>query len=439
MSDDKKIVISDLVGQDVLFETLEQAGVSITLADANQVDYPLIYVNKAFEDLTGYSAKEAIGKNCRFLQKNQGDIQQHHLMRQALKEGKPCEVILHNFTKSGHKFLNKISLIPIKQEGKLRFFMGFQRDLNAKSSELINYLATSQENLNTLVDHMSEGVVFHAASGDIISVNAAAEEILGLTLSQIKGTTSLDPRWHCIHEDGSEYPGETHPVMRVINEPQIILNDIMGIYHADGSLRWISISAAPIKKPEELSDGNHGYIVVIFKEITQQRQLEFLANHDELSGLYNRRFFNKNFTSLIHKAPQEGSYWFFVMLDIDLFKLYNDFFGHQVGDEIIEFIGQLLNEISNDRAYHFRMGGEEFASLFQARSLDAALNLLKTLQEKIATCEYKHPDTLLNHLTVSMGLMPCNPNEAIRYHFQKADQALYSAKENGRNQVVVAS
>lgn len=112
---------------------IESSTTGITIADATQPDLPLIYVNKAFTQVTGYSAEEALGRNCRFLQGDDRDQPGVHTIRQALKEGHGCDVQLRNYRKDGTLFWNELRLAPIYDaEGKLTHYVGLSTDITAK-------------------------------------------------------------------------------------------------------------------------------------------------------------------------------------------------------------------------------------------------------------------------------------------------------------------
>jgi len=117
---------------------------------------------------------------------------------------------------------------------------------------------------------LSEGVVMLLAGGEIVSCNAAAERILGLTRDQMAGRTSLDPSWRTIHEDGSPFLGETHPAMVTLRTGEPVRDVVMGVHRPDGTLRWISINTAPT--PE--SDGRPASVVVAFVDVTDRKRTE---------------------------------------------------------------------------------------------------------------------------------------------------------------------
>jgi PAS domain S-box-containing protein len=96
---------------------------------------------------------------------------------------------------------------------------------------------------------LAEGIVFMNADGGLEASNSSAERILGLTTEQIAGRTTFDPRWRAVHEDGSPFPGDTHPIARTLQTGQPYANVIMGVHKPSGELTWISINSQPLFRP----------------------------------------------------------------------------------------------------------------------------------------------------------------------------------------------
>ncbi|MBS1857363.1 MAG: PAS domain S-box protein [Acidobacteria bacterium] len=126
---------------------------------------------------------------------------------------------------------------------------------------------TPEERLVAIFSTMAEGVVFQDASGRIDACNPSAERILGLTAAQMAGTTSMDPRWRAIHEDGSPFPGEDHPAMVTLRTGQPLSGVIMGVHKPDGTLTWISINSRAI-----LRDARPLAVVTTFTDVTERQE-----------------------------------------------------------------------------------------------------------------------------------------------------------------------
>jgi PAS domain S-box-containing protein len=132
-------------------------------------------------------------------------------------------------------------------------------------------LVESENRYRSLVEMMSEGVVLHDSEGKVITCNAAAERILGVTTEQLMGKTSLDPQWHTVYEDFSPFVGENHPAMVTLRTGEALSNVIMGLYKASGELTWISINSQPFFAPFE----SKPYAVVItIVDITRRKNSE---------------------------------------------------------------------------------------------------------------------------------------------------------------------
>lgn len=127
----------ELISRELLSElkekALEATSCGISIADCQQEDNPLIYVNSAFEEMTGYTKEEVIGKNCRFLQAEDRDQAQLEIIRHSVLSGKDCKVIIRNYRKDGTLFYNELILSPVKnKEGKLTHFIGIQNDVTER-------------------------------------------------------------------------------------------------------------------------------------------------------------------------------------------------------------------------------------------------------------------------------------------------------------------
>lgn len=115
----------------LLQAALETVEDGFTISDMRQPDQPLVYVNPGFAQLTGYAAQEVIGQNCRFLQGAERDQNALPILRQAIRQGEPCCVILRNYRKDGTPFWNELSLYPLfDQQGKLTHYVGVQHDIS---------------------------------------------------------------------------------------------------------------------------------------------------------------------------------------------------------------------------------------------------------------------------------------------------------------------
>lgn len=172
------------------------------------------------------------------------------------------------------------------------------------------------------------------------------------------------------------------------------------------------------------------------------RQLEDLSRHDPLTGLYNRRHFDEVRQDEYRRALRNGLPLSLLICDIDCFKGYNDHNGHASGDECLRAVaGAMLASLPRSGDLLARIGGEEFAVLLPATSRFDALKVAERIRRAVEALAIPHPASCVGSaVTVSVGAAQLDPDEDAGFDalFEAADQALYKAKELGRNRVEVA-
>ena len=122
---------SGLIPQ-ILSKILDSSVNGITLADPDMEDMPLVYVNKAFEKMTGYTMEEVVGKNCRFMQGEDREhaLKERHMMQKAFKNNEPLTLTFKNFRKNGEEFYNHLEMSPLfDSKGNLLYYLGVQLDV----------------------------------------------------------------------------------------------------------------------------------------------------------------------------------------------------------------------------------------------------------------------------------------------------------------------
>lgn len=177
------------------------------------------------------------------------------------------------------------------------------------------------------------------------------------------------------------------------------------------------------------------------QEISQQKkQLEMLAITDSLTGLYNRRGFGDHFERCFQRRSQQAPLCM-VMLDIDYFKNYNDYYGHQKGDEVLESVGHLLTrQFSYSGSEAFRLGGEEFALLFHGQ-LSEAVDVAEQCRQAVYDLGIAHQASDIGLVTASFGVIVIDESDDFSSSeiYKLADDALYQSKRTGRNRISVWS
>jgi len=164
------------------------------------------------------------------------------------------------------------------------------------------------------------------------------------------------------------------------------------------------------------------------------------ANSDPLTSLPNRRSLDQHLRSAFQNARRADSPLALAICDIDHFKLFNDTHGHQIGDEVIKFVGSSLGRAANPDIFVARYGGEEFVMVFERAAAAGAMAILDKVRAAIAARELKvtHTGQSLGRLSFSGGLAQLGVQDSPGSLLKRADAALYRAKETGRNRIVEA-
>jgi diguanylate cyclase len=161
------------------------------------------------------------------------------------------------------------------------------------------------------------------------------------------------------------------------------------------------------------------------------------AFKDPLTKLGNRRFFDTRLQSaLINNADSTS----LMIIDLDHFKRCNDTYGHIMGDKILQSMGVILNEYNTDDVACARYGGEEFAIIMKNSPLDEAAKMAESIRQKISQLQIRQndKDSMIDSLSASIGVAEYIAKEHPENFIERADKALYAAKEGGRNQVQCA-
>lgn len=217
-------------------------------------------------------------------------------------------------------------------------------------------------------------------------------------------------------------------------------------------LKALSLFARQVSEHEHM-DSTHlcqrndeiGLLARSFEQqLTRQRELNAellnLSTHDSLTGLPNRRLFDQQLQADIHETQALSQPLAVMMLDIDHFKRFNDYYGHQKGDECLQQVAKALQHIAADHDFLIaRTGGEEFSALLPNTSAHTAKQIGHLLHHAVASLKIPHQGSPVTpHVTISVGISSLDESKDISPStlMSTADQALYRAKAAGRHQVI---
>lgn len=177
----------------------------------------------------------------------------------------------------------------------------------------------------------------------------------------------------------------------------------------------------------------------IVKYVLKSKDFEYtykLATTDGLTNLYNHRYFQEHLTKCMIKADKNGTRFSLILIDIDHFKKFNDTYGHQAGDAVLRQVGQTLRKAVKSHDLVARYGGEEMVIVLDDAHTEAAIKIANRICKTIAEKPFDLTEDLTVNVTISLGVAtyPVDGKTSAEL-IEFADQGLYRAKENGRNQV----
>lgn len=206
----------------------------------------------------------------------------------------------------------------------------------------------------------------------------------------------------------------------------------------------VSAIVADTRKMVEKNQELELQLVSSSKQVTELRQnldnVRKEAMTDGLTGLSNRKSFDRQIRETIDEAGTHKTDVVLLMLDIDYFKSFNDTYGHQVGDQVLRLVARTLTDNVKGRDIAARYGGEEFAIILPETGLEGGKKVADMLRRLVENKEVvnKTNQETLGRITLSVGVAAWQPGESISSLIERADAALYQAKRNGRNRVEAA-
>lgn len=301
--------------------------------------------------------------------------------------------------------------------------------------------------LGRVIEQTAEIILMTDAQGHIEWANPAFTRVSGYSPNEYTGQKPS------VLLQGPDTSQDTISFMRRKLELAEAFNTEVLNYSQTGRPYWIRLSC----HADYDEDGRHVGFSSIQIDVTEEKntllQLEreverrkaaeaeylYLANHDSLSGLHNRRYFFEEAEKEIRRCLRYSTPVSMLFIDFDQFKAINDHYGHEAGDKVIEAFGGLCKKMLREHDLIARLGGEEFAALLPETPLMAATGVADRLREAFQQLPVSISKGTI-HVTASIGVTEANPeDETVQSLINRADRALLMAKQAGRNQVVDAA
>jgi two-component system CheB/CheR fusion protein len=407
---------------------LDSALNGIVICDASTPQLPIVYVNRAFVDITGYTEAEALGRSCNFLQGSDRGQSGVIRLRKAIAQRQNCQVLLRNYRRDGSAFWNELTLSMVRDaRGRLTHMVGVQRDVTAmiaseealKAAQRREAQALAFAGVGTLGWRLRDGLVSLSRQHARL---LTLDERLQLPWEELRrrvhpddlpafddavklcvaGHTPLDIEWRCRTEDG---------------------------------WRWLRTQG----DVERDDDGTAMDLVAISQDIGARRAAEeraaHMAQHDALTGLPNRSLLRDRLLVAIRGASRSRARLALLFIDLDRFKEVNDSLGHEVGDELLRGVAHRLKACVRESDTVSRLGGDEFVLLLPGvAQADEARQVADKLMEAVARPFELDGNTVMVGASVGVAIYPEDGIDADTL-MRHADAAMYRAKGAGRDTV----
>ena len=401
----------------------------VIVSHPNLEDNPLIYIHKCFEKTTGYSMEEIVGEHCGLLQEGNKNHREIEKLRRAIEEGKICEVEFLNYKKNGEELWNELNITPIfNKKGKIEYFFGVQKDITErKKTEEIMHL------YKKIFENTLQGVMITDAAANIILVNDAFTTTTGYSSHEVQGK---NPSLLSSGKHGESFYNQLWRDLKEYGQWQ---GEIWN-KRKSGEIYPELLNISEVKN----KNGQLSNYVAIFTDITESKnrehQLARLSIQDSLTGIANRRKFDHYLVEKWDILMDIQEPISLILLDLDFFKLYNDTYGHQAGDRCLIQVAEVLEKSVRKMDLVARYGGEELAVVLPQCDMKKAEEIAENIRKNIELKQIQHKHSKVsNVVTVSIGVATLIPSEKwdSTSLINQADQALYKAKQKGKNRVEV--
>ncbi|MHC1752310.1 PAS domain S-box protein [Humidesulfovibrio sp.] len=414
-----------------LSRAVEQSPAIIVITNARG---EIGYVNPSFTQKYGYTLEEALGQNPRLLKSGRHNAAFYHNIWRTLAEGRDWTGEICNRAKDGREVWEKASISPVLDDaGQVTHYVSVKEDVTEQRLAL-QALAENEEKIRAMSEASQDGMIMVDDEGRVVFWNRAAEKIFGYSREEMQGKP-------------------LHRVVAVGDDADRAAMAFPGFAQSgEGAAVGVVTELLTRRKdgttfPVELSLGSfrcqgRWWAVGTVRDVTERKRDEALlvelATTDGLTGLNNRRYFWERGRAELGRARRTGGAVSCLMFDVDHFKKVNDAHGHDAGDAVLRALARTARDCLRDIDLLGRLGGEEFGALLPETGLEEALLVAERLRVAVAAMGLTHAGVPLV-VTVSLGVACAkDQGETLESLLKRADDALYEAKQNGRNRVVAS-
>ncbi|MEQ1915560.1 MAG: diguanylate cyclase, partial [Gallionella sp.] len=409
-----------------LYTAMEQSPISVVITS---IDANIEYVNPRFSEVTGYSSKEAIGRNPRILQSSQTPNETFVELWGKLTSGQPWHGELINKRKNGEIYWEDAHIAPVKDmSGKITHYVAAKVDITErKRIEELN--KQSEERLHFILENSPIAVrITSMRTHAVIFANHSYNELIGMTPEAVIG---IDPRIYYAQQHDYEY------VLEQLGRGRRITNRLMelSIPSLGNMTKWALASYLQLEYNGEAAV--LGWFYDITDRKAMEEQVQRLAQYDPLTDLPNRRLFSDRLQQALALAERDRTRLAVMFLDLDRFKPINDKYGHAMGDVVLKEVATRIQSSLRASDTLARIGGDEFVVLLpNVSSVHDVVGVAEKVREVLNQPFIVDGQVMSLSSSAGIALYP-EHGDTEQSLVRNADTAMYYAKEDGRNNVQV--
>lgn len=409
----------------LLDAAIEDTEHSVLITDADLDDGPrIVYVNRGFEQMTGYDRSEVLGQTPRILQGPDTGRAILDDLYASLKRGERFDAETVNYRKDGTPYSVRWHISPVRARGEaagITHFVSVQRDMTEERRQDARVRL-----LSSALEASGDPVLITDPDGVIVFANGAFLELSGFDADTVVGATPA------LFKSGEHDEGFFAEMWAVLRRGETFRGEFVN-RRPDGEKIHLEQTITPIRG----ESGAVTHFVAFGKDVTERVRMEDevrrLAETDWLTGLANRLTLGHRLEGELDRCARYERPLAMIMFDIDHFKAVNDQYGHDTGDVVLKAVARTVDEQLREQDLLGRWGGEEFLIVLPETEGEGAVAAAEKLRRSIAALDLPDAPTV----TASFGVTERLPGDTPRSITRRVDQAMYQAKEGGRDRAVL--